>query len=124
MSNGLGNAYYQELRFWSYARSTQEIRDLRFQQLNVTQMQPYLYSYVKFMSGTAVANGHVIDYADFTLQKTVTLNSIQWITDTQLLVCPLGTFKASPLTYACYREGLVNLQLHVYHNFTHYTVTP
>jgi len=64
MNYGLGKAYYQELRLWSYARSMQEIRDLRFQKLNVTQMQPYLYSYV---SGTAVYNGEEIDYADYSL---------------------------------------------------------
>lgn len=76
-SRGIKNALYAELRFWSYARTTQDIKDFQFHQLNVTWYSANLLSYFKLMTGDVTQQGE-IDLADSNLKKSVTLNNVAW----------------------------------------------
>ena len=88
--NGFSQIFYAEVRFWSYARSQSQIRQQRLMRLNTSAEMQYLYSYLKL--GYANYNGTVneIDYADYSLDRLVQLTSVQWKSNTDLLICPEG----------------------------------
>ncbi|CDW76030.1 UNKNOWN [Stylonychia lemnae] len=123
-SAGISNAYYSELRFWSYARTTQQIKDFQFHQLNVINDRPSLLAYFKLFTGQAVNQGFELNYADSALTKAISLNNIKWQSETSLTVCPLGMYKSSYTDSNCYREGILRAQAFVIRNATHFIVSP
>lgn len=65
-----------------------------------------------------------IDYATPTLQNgLVFANGVQWLQNSELLICPFGFFMSSPAGTQCFRESIITLKLLILKSRTNYVVT-
>jgi len=117
MQNGASGIFYSEVRFWAVARTLEQIRSYRFEQLDVVQSRPYLYSYLKLADGKKGGNPFELDFADWSLGRQVDMgNSAQWQEALDLTVCPLYMYwnQYNNNDNNCYREGIIDLYVTIY----------
>eukprot|EP00347_Sterkiella_histriomuscorum_P005949 403354642 len=122
--NGVSQVHYAELRVWSVARSTQEIKNYQYHQLNLERFRSTLLNYLKLQGGDVIPSPGEIDFANPSLTNVATFKNTQWVQRTDISICPFGTYKGSNTDLNCYREGVSKFQIFIVKNTSHYIVTP